>query len=394
MTPKERVLAAIAHTEPDRVPTGEWEFGREAIEPLIGRNTYCDEWASKHAYWAGERNRVVSEWKNGLLQAVECYHWDAVLVHLCIGNKTPIERPEPIGKNQWRLACGDIITYSPETDGFLITARGATESVATPEGNDSLEEPDDSELEVVRHIVAAIGKTHFVFGAPLSGHPAMHYDDATRSELENWVQVWQDPEQAARIRLRQATSPSVRRGMAIARHEGLDGVAMGCDYGYNKGPFLSPELFRRVVFPALQAWCACAHEHGLIALLHACGNNAVLMDQIVEAGVDVYQSIQSEMNLVQLKKRYGKQITFWGGVPAGDLITETPQRIEKIARHYLENCKPGGGYIFSTSHSIMPQTKIENYQAMLAALAKYGRYARTVSCSKKTTRPGRFSPSL
>ena len=48
MTAKERVLTTIAHKEPDRVPTGEWDFGHEMVEPVLGRSNYRYEWASKH----------------------------------------------------------------------------------------------------------------------------------------------------------------------------------------------------------------------------------------------------------------------------------------------------------------------------------------------------------
>ena len=57
MTPKERVLMAVAHEEPDRVPTGEWQFGREIVEPILGKGTLCDQWATKHALWQGREKR-------------------------------------------------------------------------------------------------------------------------------------------------------------------------------------------------------------------------------------------------------------------------------------------------------------------------------------------------
>jgi len=378
MTSKERVLMAVAHEEPDRVPTGEWEFGREMVEPILGKGTYRDEWATHHALWQGRRDEVIHNWKTGLVKLTEYYQWDAVLVHNCIGQGTPVEAPEPAGENKWRNTRGDIITYSPETDCFLITERGPTPPVAVPlpkPAAPQTQEPTDSELEVVRHVVRELGKTHFLFSAPLFGHPGLAYGDASYSEVENWVQVWEDPEGMGKKRLKGATSPSSRRGIEIAKREGMDGVATGCDYGYNTGPFISPEIFRIAVFPGLKAWCDLVHEYGLIALLHSCGNNQILMDQIVEAGVDIYQSIQPEMDIVAMKRRFGKNITLWGGVPAGALVLETPERIKEIARRNLEACKPGGGYIYATSHSIMPQAKFENYQAMLEVLREYGAYA-------------------
>jgi len=83
--------------------------------------------------------------------------------------------------------------------------------------------------------------------------------------------------------------------------------------------------------------------------------------------VDVYQSIQTEMDIIALKQRYGKGITLWGGVPAGDLVLGTPEQVRREGREVLEACKPGGGYIYGTTHSVMPGAKHENYLAMLDA---------------------------
>jgi hypothetical protein len=380
MTSKDRVLAAIRHEEPDRVPTGEWEFGREMVEPVLGKSTFRHEWAKCHALWQGRRDEVVNDWKTGLVKLAEFYQWDAVLLHNCIGHGTSIEAPEPAGENIWRNSAGDTITYSPETDHFFITEKAprpaADPAAPKPPPRPAEElEPTDSELEVVRHVVRELGKTHFLLSAPLWGHPGLGYSDATRSEVENWVTVFEDPGKAGELRLKSAASPSLRRGIEIAKREGMDGVAWGCDYGCNTGPFISPEMFRIAVFPGLKAFCALIHEYGLVAIHHSCGNNQVLLDQIVEAGVDVYQSIQPEMDIVKMKKRYGKNLTLWGGVPAGDLISKTPAEVKAAGIKALRELKGGGGLIYGTSHSIMPMAKYENYLAMLEALKEAGDYA-------------------
>ncbi len=377
MTSKERILAAIAHEEPDRVPTGEWEFGREIVEPVLGPGTYRHEWATKLALWQGRRDAVIHAWKTGLVALTHHYGWDAVLVHLCLGRDTPIETPESLGNNRFRTRRGDIVTYSPETDAFLYTERAPAPGPPPPPPppeEAAARQPTDSELEVLRHAVREIGRTHFLFSAGLWGHPGLHYADATRSEVENWVAVYEDPDAACERRLQQVRTPATRLGIETARREGMDGVATGCDYGCNTGPFLSPEMFRRAVFPGLQAWCRLVHEHGLVTLLHSCGNNRVLMDQIVEAGVDIYQSIQPEMDIAALKQRYGKHLTLWGGVPAGALVSESPSDVRALARPVLEACKPGGGFIYATSHSVMPGAKPDNYRAMLDVLREFGGY--------------------
>ena len=139
---------------------------------------------------------------------------------------------------------------------------------------------------------------------------------------------------------------------------------------------MSPEMFRNYVQPIVAATAEAIHEAGLVFLHHACGNNQALMDMLVEAGVDVYQSIQPEMDIVEMKKRYGKNIVLWGGVSSGLLITGTPDEVRAEGARILRECKPGGGFVYATSHSVMPGAQHENYLAMLEVLREEGMYGR------------------
>lgn len=168
----------------------------------------------------------------------------------------------------------------------------------------------------------------------------MRFSDASVSELENWVNLYEDPERKRDASLKYARSEHYKRALEITKREGMDAVAYGCDYGYNTGPFMSPEMFRKAILPGLSEHCKMVHQHGLLFLLHSCGKN----------------------------------ITLWGGVPAGDLVLSTPEQVRQTAAHYLKECKPGGGYVFATSHSIMPGAQYDNYLAMLDAHREWGGY--------------------
>jgi len=378
MNSKERVLNTINHIEPDKVPIGEWDFGKELAWPALGRESYYPLTLKQtKAYWEGKRDQVINDWKTGLVKLVQKLNWDAVLVHLNIGKDTPIEVPEQIKENKWRDKHGNILLYSEDLDRICLMEKGEPGSIPVPPATSvkKTNEPDDSELELVRHVVKELGKTHFIFSAPLWRHPKLAYEDiASGGQVEAWVKLYEDPEAFLERRMKALKAPECKRGMEIAKREGVDAIAGGCDYGTNSGPFMSPDMFKKYIQPALAEHVRIVHSFGMPYLHHSCGNNQELMDMIVEAGVDVYQSIQAEMDIIKMKKRYGKNITFWGGTLAGDLVTSTPEHIEAESRKYLEECKSGGGYIFGTSHSIMPGSKYENYLAMLDAHKKYGNY--------------------
>lgn len=377
MTPKERMLTAIRHEEPDRVPCGEWQFGREIIEPVVGHpSLYSPSLEKLQAYWDGRRNEVIDAWKNDLVTLVRKLNWDGVLVHLAIDENAEIEKPESIGEDTWRTASGDVLNYSRETDRMFVIEKGegTPQSTASPEPVSP--EPTDSELEVARHVVKELGETHFIFSAAMLGHPRLRYTDATSGgEVEAWVQLYEDPDDYLEKGMRRFKEGFYQKGVAVAKREGIDGIAYGCDYGATTGPFMSPDMFKKYVQPIVAAAVEITRDAGLIFMHHACGDNRPLMDMIVEAGVDVYQSIQPEMDIFELKKRYGKNITLWGGVDSGKLILSDPETVYAESKRCLEELMPGGGYVFASSHSLMPQAKFENYQAMLDARDKFGDYS-------------------
>lgn len=374
MTPKERVIASIKHREPDRVPTGEWQFGRELLKPVLGREPlFLNGMATSRAFWEGRRKEVIEDWKNGLVEAALKLGWDALLVHLVIDENARVDIPEEISENLWKYPNGAVIRYSEETNRFFTVEGGSL-----PEAGESpAPEYGDSRYEVIRHVVKELGGTHFIFSSALNGpgKPSLKAPAGpVKNEVENWVDLYQAPDEWLEKKMAGLESASAADGIRAARREGMDGVAYSCDYGSTKAPFLSPEMFRKYVLPFLSAYVAMVHDEGLVCLLHSCGNNRALMDYIVESGVDVYQSIQPEMDIVDLKKRYGKNIALWGGVPAGSLITSSPEEVYRESEKYLDACKPGGGYIFGTSHSVMPGARYENYAAMLKALEDFGSY--------------------
>lgn len=117
--------------------------------------------------------------------------------------------------------------------------------------------------------------------------------------------------------------------------------------------------------PALRFQCDSIHSLNAPVFLHSCGNNKIIVDKIVDTGIDVYQSLQPEEKIEELKQIYGDRITLWEGVDAHTLCTGTPAEIKRQRMSSIEHCAPGGGFILGSSHSIMLCAKYENYIAML-----------------------------
>ena len=112
------------------------------------------------------------------------------------------------------------------------------------------------------------------------------------------------------------------------------------------------------------------HQAGKYTLNHICGS-------VIEIGLDVYESVQPEArnnSPYQLKKLYGKDIAFWGGLGSQNTIPfGTPSEIKSEIRRLCKEMGKGGGYILSCAKPIQPETATENVVAVIEAFAEQAR---------------------
>ncbi|TFG14907.1 MAG: hypothetical protein EU535_02705 [Promethearchaeota archaeon] len=151
------------------------------------------------------------------------------------------------------------------------------------------------------------------------------------------------------------------------------------DYGYKAGLLMSPKNFRGYVFPWLKEICKTAHKAGVKVILHSCGDIYPVFEDIVNTGIDGIHPIEPttsnlDYNIFQLHEKYGDKITFIGNVSPQDLAEKTPEYIQDYTKQLIKELAPGGGYILSSGHSINPAVKLENFLAMHETLNKYGKY--------------------
>lgn len=120
--------------------------------------------------------------------------------------------------------------------------------------------------------------------------------------------------------------------------------------------------WRTFIKPVLQGIFARAHSHGMFTMQHSCGNIEVILPDLIEIGLDCYQTVQPERyDMAFLKKEYGKDITFWGGLSTkAYLPVYNAEQAKEHAISTMRLMKTGGGYIAAPSHvlpdNIHPQT--------------------------------------
>ena len=363
MTPKERVRTALRHEEPDRVPVGEHEIEFSVIEEALGRPTFYRAKAKYDmALWDGRRDEVVESSCVDYVEFVLKCGLDIAWVSLVPGREQEIEKPRKIGGGVWKDMRGNVLKLSEESADILIVEAGTNAIPAEEAARFAPKPHDESRWQYIDYVVEKLGASHFIVAG--MGWDTIWYPSGTY--LVPWLlRMVEDPEGMAADELKGADR--LRETVKQFLDRGCDAVILGGDYGTETGTFMSPATFRRVFFPGMKAKCEQVHAAGSPVFFHACGNNRLILDHMVEAGIDVWQAIQPVNKIDEVKRHYGDRLTLWGGVDTDLLNTGTPDDVRREARSAIDHCAPGGGFILGSSHSIMVGAKYDNFMAMVEA---------------------------
>ncbi len=376
-TSRERVVAALEHREPDRVPVDlnpsydsyldlKLHLGLE-IEEQIKPNLAME--VIPHPAVSGAlgvdlisvklgspRGRRSSTCANGLVKD----EWGVLY--------RPVKQPgggsymEAVHHPLAEATIDDLERY-PWPDPF---ASGRGEEAA----NSARRLHEDTGL-------ALVGR----FGGPII---------ETAMYLVGW-QAWLE---------RLATEPDFA-GLLLDRitdiHMGLDRVGLettgrylnilklsGEDLGTQDGPLYSPTMFRSLLLPRLRRRWQAARSYlsevnpSVKLMLHSCGSIRPYIPDLIAAGIQVLDPVQpraAHMDAPELKREFGLQLTFHGGVDIQQVLPfGTRQAVEEEVRRCVRDYAPGGGYILAPSHAVQADTPPANVVAMCQAAHRYGQY--------------------
>jgi uroporphyrinogen decarboxylase len=157
----------------------------------------------------------------------------------------------------------------------------------------------------------------------------------------------------------------------------VDIIRFGDDLGMSSGPFMEPEVYRELFKPRHKILCDYVKTHSKMhTYIHSCGSISLLMPDMIEAGIEIFNPVQTNAwNMAPdfLKKEFGKDCTFWGGgiETVGTLNVGTPQKIRDQVFERLEIFSKGGGFVFNTVHNILPDVPPQNIVAMYDAVRDF-----------------------
>jgi hypothetical protein len=374
MNSKQRVRTAIARRPVDQVPLGFYAVDHDTIEAVLGRKTYVrSKIDTQVALWQGRRDEVAESLRTDTVEfyrKIDCA--DIILpkeAHIL-----PPADYEPVGAKQieddkWQTGDGAVFQavrevneirciHDPNAGRVEFSVEDfAEQRRGTP--------PDESCFEAVDYVLDQLGGERYIpslvptTGLVLLGgmqNGLMMY--ALRPEVVH-AAAWQQM--------------NYQNGLdAYYIRPGSAGVMFDHDMGGTNGPLISPAMFQEMVLPYFRHRARRVKTFRDQLILHNCGNTIPLMEMLIEAGVDCYQSLQTNagMEVGRLKALFGDRLCFWGGVAVEALLSGTPADVRRQVRTAMRRGAPGGGFILGPSHSIAKNTPYENFMAMLEEFVK------------------------
>jgi uroporphyrinogen decarboxylase len=338
MTPRERVLAAIAQEAPDRTPRDFW-----AEEPSWNRLlTHLG---------VRERERALR------ILGIDVRHLDA---------PGPPERELDGGVRQNFWGERYIHRQTPwgpmreDARGALADAHSSAELEAFPWPH-----PDAIDHGALRAQARAHGDCALLYGfADVWQRPAL-----VRGWDEFFVDMIERPDWAHFL-CRKFTDfyleDYTRAAEATAGR--IDLYLLISDLGTQRGPLVSPAMFSSFVAPYLGEMIARIHQLGGRVLYHSCGAIAPFIPPLIDLGIDVLDPIQPtgpDMAPERLAAEFGRRLCFRGGIDMQRLLPRgSPDEVRAEARRYCETLGHSGGYILAPAHLFQPDVPPENIVAM------------------------------
>jgi len=162
--------------------------------------------------------------------------------------------------------------------------------------------------------------------------------------------------------------------MVLEEGYAIDCVSWPDDMGYKGHQFFSLQMYRDLLKPVHRRAIEWAHERGIYAHLHSCGDIRPFVPELVGMGLDGLNplEVKAGMNPLKLKAEWGDHLVLHGGINA--VLWPEPDKIGAEIRRVLPEVKRGGGYIFSSDHSVPSSISLEDFRRIVELAKKVGSY--------------------
>jgi uroporphyrinogen decarboxylase len=162
--------------------------------------------------------------------------------------------------------------------------------------------------------------------------------------------------------------------------DNVDIIKIGDDLGTQDSLLISPKMYREYLKPLHAEFISFIKERTEAKVFfHTDGDVFNLVEDFIEIGIDILNPIQTSAgkmaNLEELKKRFGNRMTFCGAIDTQDLLPYgSPDQVRQEVERVIAALGPGGGYMVASVHTIMDDVPPENILAMVDAVEEFGQY--------------------
>ena len=367
MTHRERVLAALNHREPDRVPmdVGTARFTgmvRPAYEALRARLGFGEPGATV------DRMQQVVEMDERILQALD------VDVRAFSQNAADRGGDVELADDRYRDEWGVVRRKPPgcyyyELDNPPLAGEITTATIARYPW------PDPTDPGIAR------GLREKALRLRDSGYAVMynarfnivHTTQYLRG-FEDWYLDLGQNHELFRCLINAVTDVMVELNLRTLAEIGdlIDILAFGDDVGLQDRAVCSVPMYRELIRPAHERVVETVRAHSPAKILnHTCGSVYRYIEDFISIGIDALNPIQvhaRNMEPERLKREFGGRIAFWGGIDSQHVLPHSsPEEVRSEVRRVFDILGPGGGWVLSAVHNIQPDVPPENVLAMFSA---------------------------
>ena len=372
---RERVIKALSHQEPDRVPFDLGSTANSSIHVL--------GYQKLKAYFGIEAEDTII---HRMMQTVAVH--EPILQALDIDLRyvspgTPDSKPDiPVGEDGYQDEWG-VTRRKPPSSLYYDLVKSPLAGPITIQDIVNFPMPDPRDPGYTRGLRERLlhyrENTDYAIVLRLPS-VFVHTTQYLRG-FEDWFMDLAADKKLAAALFDAVTEQSTALAEEILKVGGdlADVVYTSDDMGFQNGPMVSPELYRQLFKPRHQKFFDTVKKYtSAFVHFHCCGSIYKLLPDFIELGVDVIHPVQvaaKDMDSSILAPEFGDRLSFWGGIDTQKVLpTGTTEEVKAEVRQRIRDFAPGGGYILSAVHDIQPDVPVENIIAMYEAGKEYGRY--------------------
>ena len=155
----------------------------------------------------------------------------------------------------------------------------------------------------------------------------------------------------------------------------VDFLAYGDDFAGQNAMMISPDSWRKLFLPIWKRLFEIAHKYNMKTIMHSCGTVRPVLGDLVDAGLDVFEVVQitaTDMDPKELKREFGKDLTFYGAIDTQQILPRgTTEEVKDEVRRIIDIFAKDGRFILSSMHIPQPDVPAENVIAMFDEAKSY-----------------------